>query len=189
MINLPKRMKLKELLYFIRENGLNLRLFKLKQKYPKASISKYAILNIQKGHKLILKKGCIIGDYTKICVDDNLGSKMVVGENTYIGDLNNIRASGGDIIIGNDCLISQNVLMVSSNHEFKKGVLIRKQPSSAKRGIYIGNDVWIGGNSVILPGVHIGDGAVIGGGTIVTKDIPPNSVVAGNPAKFIKFRE
>ena len=53
-------------------------------------------------------------------------------------------------------------------------------------GIFIGNNVWIGANCCILPNVHIGDNCVIGAGSVVTKDIPSNSVAAGNPAKVIK---
>lgn len=59
----------------------------------------------------------------------------------------------------------------------------------SRGGIEIGNDVWIGQNAIILPGVHrIGDGAVIGAGSIVTKDVPDFAVVAGNPAKIMKYR-
>ena len=53
----------------------------------------------------------------------------------------------------------------------------------------IGNDVWIGSNSTILGGVRIGDGAVIGAGAVVTKDVPPYSIVAGNPARVVKSLE
>jgi len=52
--------------------------------------------------------------------------------------------------------------------------------------VVIGNDVWIGGNSVICPGVHIGNGCVIGAGSVVTKDIPDNTIAAGNPCKVIR---
>lgn len=54
--------------------------------------------------------------------------------------------------------------------------------------IAIGNDVWIGANASVLPGIVIGDGAVIGAGSVVTKNIPPYAIVAGNPAKIIKYR-
>jgi acetyltransferase-like isoleucine patch superfamily enzyme len=52
----------------------------------------------------------------------------------------------------------------------------------------VGNDVWIGASAMIMPGVHVGDGAIVGGGAVVTKDVPPYAVVAGVPAKIIKYR-
>ena len=58
-----------------------------------------------------------------------------------------------------------------------------------KVAISIGNDVWIGSHSVILPGITIKDGAVIAAGSIVTKDVPSNAIVAGNPATIIRYRE
>ena len=54
--------------------------------------------------------------------------------------------------------------------------------------VVIGNNVWIGDRVIILPGVHIGNGTIIGAGSVVTRDIPPNSVAAGNPAKVLKNR-
>ncbi len=60
--------------------------------------------------------------------------------------------------------------------------------AQSKGDVIIGNDVWICGNAIILSGVHIGDGAIIGNGAVVSKDVAPYSIVAGNPAKHIKYR-
>jgi len=59
----------------------------------------------------------------------------------------------------------------------------------SKRGIRIGNDVWIGASSVILPGVKINDGAIIGAGSIVCKDVAANAIMVGNPARLLRYRE
>lgn len=80
--------------------------------------------------------------------------------------------------------------MVTTNHLIKEGTLINEQGwSENKNYINIGNDVWIGANCVILPGVTINDGAVVGAGSIVTKDVPKNAIVMGNPARIFKYRE
>ena len=79
--------------------------------------------------------------------------------------------------------------MVASGHNFRKGTLIVNQGWNVdKRNIIIEDDVWIGANSVILPGITIEQGAVIGAGSVVTKDVPSYAIVAGNPAKIIKYR-
>ena len=111
-----------------------------------------------------------------------------IGVNTYIGENNILRGSAG-IVIDRDCLISNNVVIVSENHNFKLGIPIVKQGSSSKRGVKICRDVWVGANSVILPGVTIGPGAVIGAGSVVTNSIPENAIAFGNPARVIKFRQ
>ena len=95
---------------------------------------------------------------------------------------------GGNLVIGNNCLIGPRVLIRTANHVYENSnILIREQGHSFS-DIKIGNDVWIGANAIILPGVSIGDGAVIGAGSIVTRDVSEYTVAAGNPAKFLKAR-
>lgn len=116
-------------------------------------------------------------------------SSLRIGDNTYIGEYNNIRAAGGSITIGNNCLISQHISIVASNHGIEKDKLIVEQRwPEDKINVVIEDDVWIGANSVILPGVTIHKGAVIGAGSVVTKDVPEYAIVAGNPARILKYR-
>lgn len=116
-------------------------------------------------------------------------SKLKIGKNTYIGEQNNIRASGGFISIGENCLISQQVSIIVANHKTDKNSLIKSQEWESKGDIKIGDDVWIGCSAQILPGVTIGNGAIVASGSLVNKDVPPNAIVAGVPAKIIKYRE
>ena len=90
---------------------------------------------------------------------------------------------GSNPFVGDNCLISPDVGIYTAGH--------RLEPEGRVLDVYglpitIGNDVWIGGHSTILPGVTIGDGAVIAAGSVVTKDVSPRSLVAGNPAKVMK---
>ncbi|WP_231962700.1 DapH/DapD/GlmU-related protein [Polaribacter sp. KT25b] len=163
--------------------------------YPNVNISSNCIISLQDLDQISIGSGSSIHDYTYIvvCNDPNntiRNSKLVIGENTYIGEFNNIRAAGGTIEIGDNCSISQHITMVASNHGHDKGKLIRTQKWILKENyIIIGDDVWIGANVVILPGVTIGEGAIIAASSVVTKDVKKNSIVAGNPAKLIKFRK
>lgn len=96
---------------------------------------------------------------------------------------NYIQASNG-IVFGNNVEIGPGVKIISSNHDsqdFSRS--IKSNP------IVIGNNVWIGANSVVLPGVKIGDNVVIGAGAIVVKNISSNSVAVGNPCRVIKEKE
>lgn len=153
----------------------------------------HAIIRYEHISQISLGSNTSIGAFTILMAknQNNLNNSFLkIGERCYIGEGNNIRAGGGTIEIGNDCLISQNITIVASNHTFQKGIQINKQPWSTESNfVKIGNDVWIGANSVILPGVIIADSAVIAAGSVVTKDVPRNAIVAGNPAKIIKYRQ
>ncbi|TCD02013.1 hypothetical protein EZ449_19380 [Pedobacter frigidisoli] len=103
--------------------------------------------------------------------------------------MNNIRAAGGKILIGEKCLIAQNVNLIGSNHSIAKEHNILDQSwDDSKLNVIIGNDVWIGCGATILPGVKIGNGAIIAAGSVVVRDVEEYAIHGGIPAKFIKFR-
>ena len=89
-----------------------------------------------------------------------------------------------EVTIGDDCLFGPNVSIYTAAHPVDFAG--RKANIGTGAPVRIGNGVWIGGNSVILGGVTIGDRAVIGAGSVVTHDIPPDTVWAGNPARFLR---
>jgi acetyltransferase-like isoleucine patch superfamily enzyme len=132
----------------------------------------------------------LLGDYVKLGKDIYLGTwsrgKITVGNNSYIGRWSIILAYES-VSIGNDCLIAPGCHITDVNHGTASGELMRKQPLVSKP-IRIGNNVWIGAGCSILPGVTIGDGAVVGARAVVTHDVPANAVVAGIPAKIIRYR-
>lgn len=85
--------------------------------------------------------------------------------------------------IGNNCLFAPKVQLYTATHP--TDALLREQMQEYAKPITIGNDCWIGGGTVILPGVTLGDRVVVGAGSVVTRDIPSDSIVAGNPARPI----
>jgi acetyltransferase-like isoleucine patch superfamily enzyme len=142
---------------------------------------------------LDISNDVVIGAYTVIyAIDSSHSSKkgmLKIGRNTSIGEFNNLRAAGGSIVIGDNCLISQFVTIVASNHNIERGKNINSQGwDDNKTGVIIGNDVWIGANCVILPGVEIGNGCVIAAGSIITKNMSENSIVMGAPGRVVKER-
>jgi acetyltransferase-like isoleucine patch superfamily enzyme len=153
-----------------------------------------AVIHIRKHCRLEFGKHVTIGAYTVISIEPDYvtcaedGAVLIVGDDTYFGELNNIRVAG-ITRIGSKCLISQGVSIIGSNHSFVPGIPITEQPSRTdKLGVMIGDDVWIGANATILPGVTIGRGAVIAAGSVVTSDVPPDVIVAGVPARVIRAR-
>lgn len=112
-------------------------------------------------------------------------SRLSIGCNVSINRGGVINA-GGYINIGSNVLIGPNCLIYSQNHRYEEvGTLIKDQGYDLS-SVSIGNNVWIAGNVIILPGVTIGDNVVVGAGSVVVKSVPDNVVVAGNPAKVIK---
>lgn len=117
----------------------------------------------------------------RLSLGDN--ARIYIGDNSYLGDFCNLLAVQ-EINIGRDCAISWHVLfMDTSSHPlgFKGEV-----PRTKIAPIRIEDHVWIGCRAVILKGVTVGEGAIIANNAVVTKDVPPRTMVAGNPAKVIK---
>ena len=110
--------------------------------------------------------------------------RTIVGKRTYIGPYSCL-SGYGNITIGDDCLIASHTSLYAHNYNFRNpDQLIREQGYSHK-GIVIENNCWIGSGVRILDGVTIGQGSIVGAGAVVTKDIPPNSIAVGTPAKVI----
>src|SRR5699024_86665 len=119
-------------------------------------------------------------------IEDNfhcdLGYNIHVGDEFYAG-YNCVILDMGEVRIGDNCMLGPNVGIYTAGHSIEP---LDRNKSGYTIPIKIGNDVWVGGNCVILAGVTIGDNSVVAAGSIVTKDVPKNTVVAGNPAKIIK---
>ncbi len=118
----------------------------------------------------------------------NLGTGFEIGANSNLGDYNFVGASGG-VTIGENVLIGQKVSFHSENHNFSRTDVPIKAQGTTRAGIVVEDDCWLGAGVIILSGVHIGHGSVVAAGSVVTKDVPPYSVVAGVPARIVKRRD
>ena len=106
-------------------------------------------------------------------------ARITIGDNTSIGDRTEIH-SGNSVEIGAGCNIAWDVCIMDRDyHKFNSETEILKP-------VKIGDNVWIGCGCILLKGVSIGDGAVVAAGSVVTRDVPPACLAAGNPAKVIK---
>ena len=127
-----------------------------------------------------------LGDYSVVesyCCINNAVGDVIIGDHTRVGLHNTVI---GPVTIGNHVNLAQGITVTALNHNFAdKDHRIDEQGVST-HPVMIGDDIWIGANAVILPGVTIGNHSVVAAGAVVTKDVPPHSLVAGVPAKKIK---
>lgn len=111
----------------------------------------------------------------------DFGKNTTFGERVFINSGCVFQDQGG-VRIGNDVLIGHNAVIATLNHDMDPARRADMHPAP----VSIGDGAWLGSNVTVLPGVSIGAGAVIAAGSIVTKDIPPNVVAAGSPAKVVR---
>ena len=127
-----------------------------------------------------------LGDYSVIesfaCINNAVGD-VIIGDHTRIGLHNTII---GPVDIGNHVNLAQGITVTALNHNFSDTNKRIDEQGVSTNPVTIEDDVWIGANAVILPGVTIGEHCVVAAGAVVTKDVPPHSLVAGVPAKVIK---
>ena len=112
-----------------------------------------------------------------------------MGKNCWIGGFTCLYANPPGIKIGNNVIMADHVTVLNNFHHYENADLLPFDYRSVARPIFIGDNVWIGMNSIILPGVKIEEGAVIAAGSVVTKSVPKCAIVAGNPAKIVKYRD
>lgn len=117
------------------------------------------------------------------CTINNGVGDVFIGNNTLIGMSNVII---GPVTIGNNVIFAQNIVTSGLNHEYRDVSIPISLQKTVVSEITIEDDCWIAANSVITAGVTVGKHSVIAAGAVVTKNIPPYSVAAGNPAKVIK---
>ena len=130
--------------------------------------------------RFALGKGSVVESFC--CINNAVGD-VIIGDHTRIGLHNTII---GPVTIGNHVNLAQGITVTALNHNFSEtGKRIDEQGVSTAP-IAISDDVWIGANAVILPGVTIGSHSVVAAGAVVTKDVPDGCVAAGVPAKIIK---
>lgn len=111
------------------------------------------------------------------------GTHIEAGKNLFV-NYNCTMIDVAKIIIGDNCQIAPNVAIYTAGHPLHPAA--RNTLYEYGIEVVIGDNVWIGGNTVILPGVHIGDNVVIGAGSVVTKDIPAWTLAAGNPCRVLR---
>ncbi len=111
------------------------------------------------------------------------GSRIEVGRN-FFANYNCTILDNAKVTIGSNCMLAPNVSIYTAGHTLYPD--LRNMGYEYGVAVTIGDNVWIGGNTVICPGVHIGSNAVIGAGSVVTKDIPDWSLAAGNPCRVIR---
>ena len=181
-----------------------------KKKVRKYKLNRFLTLE-GKGHNLQKGALVVLGDSSKktdILLKNNVtlygklssqsGGKITLGNNTRLG-LNSVIRSVNSVRIGDFTAIADNVVITDNNNhpediEFRRkmkfdslGGDMRLWKHSKNAPIFIGENVWVGESSRIQKGVTIGDNAIIAAGAIVTKDVPPNTIVAGIPAKVISY--
>lgn len=127
-----------------------------------------------------------LGDYSVIesfaCINNAVGD-VIIGNHTRIGLHNTII---GPVTIGCHVNLAQGITVTALNHNFEDSDKRIDEQGVSTTPVTIEDDIWIGANAVILPGVTIGNHSVVAAGAVVTKNVPPHSLVAGVPAKIIK---
>lgn len=149
-------------------------------------IKRSAQILVTYGGHLEIGADCTLQDYCYVALTLPhpkiiIGNNVVVGRGTMITGKNLIK-------IGDDVLIGSFVQIIDTDHGDARDKIVREQRARIGE-VVIGNDVWIGAGARILRNVHIGDGAIIGANSVVTHDVPAFAIVAGVPARIIKYRE
>lgn len=130
--------------------------------------------------RFAIGKRSVVESYS--CINNAVGD-VIIGDDSRIGLHNTVI---GPVTIGSHVNLAQGVVVTALNHCFDNAQLRIDEQGVATQPVVIGDDVWIGANAVVLPGITISSHVVVAAGAVVTKDVPSHSLVAGVPAKVIK---
>jgi acetyltransferase-like isoleucine patch superfamily enzyme len=150
-----------------------------------AFIGPHVVLQIGRNARIELGRWSWLGHGTKVRCHEgvvSIGAKTVMGQECTISAYQHVS-------IGRECVIADRVMLIDFDHGMVEVDRPIRHQGIYKRDVRVGNNVWIGYGACILRGVTVGDNAVIGTSAVVTKDVPPNAVVAGVPARIIRMRE
>ena len=111
----------------------------------------------------------------------DFGKNIKIGKDVFVNSGCCFQDQGG-VTLGDGCLVGHNVVFATLDHDKRPG----RRGDMTAAPIVVGKDVWIGAHATILKGVKIGDGAIVAAGAVVTRDVPPNTIAAGVPARVVK---
>ncbi len=143
-------------------------------------ICRYTRMDVMPYNNFEMGDNCLIEDFATI---NNAVGDVYIGNRSLIGISSVVI---GPVTIGDDVMLAQHVVVSGLNHQYQNIKLPVKEQPVSMLPITIEDGVWIGANAVITAGVKVGKHSVVAGGSVVIKDVPPYSVVGGNPAKVIK---
>lgn len=188
---------------FLRKILSSFRLFQAKRRvFSSVIIGENSIISATANVKLLhgaSKESIKIGNYFKLSGEliSSHNGRIVIGDNCLVGP-NCVVGAVNKVVIGNYVMISNNVIMIdNNNHPVNPidrkdminsgyGHIYRSWKYAISKPIVIHDNVWIGRNTIINKGVTIGENSIVAAGSVVTKDVPPNCIVGGNPAKVVK---
>lgn len=157
------------------------------------------MLNLDEGCEIVglSKRGITFGNRCTVgrmaCIRptnvllNEAGEGLKMGDHSNIGVFSYVGCSGY-IEIGNNVMMGARVNLLAENHNFAAMDIPMKEQGVTRSSIVIEDDCWLGANSSILAGVRIGHGSIVATGAVVTKDVPPYSIVGGMPARIIRYR-
>lgn len=165
--------------------------------FPKARLVRFPI-HVRGRYAMKLQDGLTTGRNVRLDAFPlhDRGPVLTIGRNVQLNDSVHIGAAES-VVIGDDTLIASRVFITDHGHGGYNAAIVDATRSSSPdippavrqivaRPVHIGRRVWLGEQVCILPGVTIGDGAIVGAGSVVTHDVPPATIVAGNPARIIR---
>lgn len=142
-------------------------------------------LQVGKHGRLRFGRWTWIGDGCKLRCHEgeiSIGDKTVLGQECTISAYQHVS-------IGRECILADRVMLIDFDHSVAEVEVPIRRQGIYMRDVRVGNNVWIGYGAQILRGVTVGDNAIVGASAVVTKDVPPNAVAAGVPARVIRMRE